>query len=327
MKESLHSNYLLDTNKNGEADCTLPQIKTEKVIDVCACELHAFTDDSTECSLCRKDDIKSKNSGSTSQEHLFGDGTIVPELIDVDRYVSENYSDNHFGLTVGPFPDMNRFLYRCSQCVYSTTNQDHFISHQTVCDATFKGIFSCDDVSKYSTVRPYKCTECDARFKLNINLTRHILQGKHYDARRYHCNECDSRFKLENYLTRHLQAKHSVTYDARPHPCDKCDARFNTKYILKRHMLSKHSDSRPYHCTQCNATFKQKTHLNSHIQTQHSDVHKYHCNQCDKKYKTKPLLNSHILRKHSISPLYPCPFCGSGFEKKSDRNFHIRTLH
>ena len=249
--------------------------------------------------------------------------------------------------------DSNNLLYKCSQCPYSTTSHDSYVSHEafyacplthTQCKASFlcKSQFeqhltsahpnvvhiSTDSVDNsldvtHSDIRPYQCSNCEASFKLKEKLEEHMLR-KHSDYRPYQCIVCEARFKVKGDLSKHLRARHS---EILPYQCNDCDAKFKMKGELDKHMRTKHSDILTYQCSNCDNRFKLKGNLNQHMRTKHSGICTYQCRDCDATFKVKDELTYHMLTSHSDIRPFECSDCDARFKFNWRLTRHLHSVH
>lgn len=332
-----------------EGETTDPETKPEKVDDVkheCLCEIHSddvhsvdeqsfFPDSShSEYSLYSdlKDDIKLENFGSSISEVVFNDiETMSAELVSGDSM--ENIAQSSTSSITSNSHIHPCIPYHSSNKTKEILDINHINSKQsdlrpykcTECDAKFETnrILNNHLQFRHSNNRPYHCTICDAKLKTKSTLNDH-LQFTHSDVRTHDCNLCDVKFKRKSNLTAHKRRIHSTL---RPYHCNHCDSKFKSRSNLKTHLHNCHSGLRPYHCEQCGAKFKAKNHLNVHLQTLHSDDRPYECNQCNAKFKRKIYLTNHVKFKHSDVHPYDCNHCSARFKRKTEYNRHFQRMH
>jgi len=111
------------------------------------------------------------------------------------------------------------------------------------------------------------------------------------------CNRCDKRFRVKVNLTRHILRFHE---GKRFHPCkiEGCEKSFFQKCELVAHLLN-HTGAKPFSChlNHCGRGFVRKSHLNRHMLIHTRDKgDRFHCevDGCEKTYSRKEHLNGHI---------------------------------
>nr|CAH7732183.1 unnamed protein product [Callosobruchus chinensis] len=126
------------------------------------------------------------------------------------------------------------------------------------CKDTIITVNNCD--------KPYKCSYegCNASFKKNALLNRHIL--KHTGERPYSCDiaGCNASFQQIFHLKRH---KLSVHNQSERYVCDEenCSKIFTNSFSFKKHKARIHAPRTLHKCSQCLKGYKKKYQLRNHI--------------------------------------------------------------
>ena len=118
------------------------------------------------------------------------------------------------------------------------------------------------------------------------------LAGIMEETKPYECNSCHKKFKIKMNLTRHIR----IHTGEMPFECTDCYKKFRQKSQLTTHIRT-HTGERPFLCTDCHKKFRQKAHLITHIRT-HTGEEPFECTYCNKKFKAQGNLTAHIRAKH-----------------------------
>ena len=112
-----------------------------------------------------------------------------------------------------------------------------------------------------------KCNICDATFKTNQNLKKHIRSV--HEGKRFKCKSCDASFTQKDSLSRHVTSVHE---GKKPFKCNICDANFTQKGNLNGHISLVHEGKKPFSCSICHTSFSRKAALNIHISSVHEGI-------------------------------------------------------
>ena len=163
--------------------------------------------------------------------------------------------------------------------------------------------------------KPYKCSFCDKRFRLQDVRRVHELRHKGLLPQ---CPVCGGRY---GNLHTHMM----VHSDSNPtHICSVCLKALRTAYGLKSHMLI-HSGERPYTCHDCGGCYRTSTHLKSHMRVHIKEKNYGPCNVCGKMFSNSTCLKSHM-RTHTDERPYRCETCGKTYKLKITLAVH-QTIH
>ncbi|CAB1336632.1 unnamed protein product [Coregonus sp. 'balchen'] len=183
--------------------------------------------------------------------------------------------------------------FKCQICPYASRNSSqltvHLRSHTggfCCCWMFYKDIY-------FSTLgdAPFQCTQCEAKFKINSDLKRHI---------RIHSGE-------------------------KPYKCDFCEYRCAMKGNLKSHVQIKHGTSNSFHCPDCDFQCTNKTALRQHSR-EHQPTQPIQCSKCIYSCSSKGALKVHE-RIHSEERPFKCDFCSFATKQRSNLVIHKKKCH
>ncbi|XP_046485533.1 zinc finger protein 3 homolog isoform X8 [Neodiprion pinetum] len=197
--------------------------------------------------------------------------------------------------------------YMCKECDYETTVlaalSIHMLRHTDKADL------------------PFKCNECDKRFRKAIELQEHY--NIHSGDKPFTCATCGSAFYLRRQLSAHCRRMHpemkanKVTSTA----CDICGRVLATKRSLFRHKES-HNPTKLYLCDYCGKSLSSAEHLKKHRRI-HTGEKPYVCDICGKGFTDSENLRMHR-RIHTGEKPYKCDQCPKAFSQRSTLTIHRR---
>ncbi|XP_026323791.1 RE1-silencing transcription factor-like isoform X2 [Hyposmocoma kahamanoa] len=230
--------------------------------------------------------------------------------------------------------------FKCSGCDRFFKRQSLLKRHEKImhsdllhekcphCPATFLSTEELEaHQQKHSNTgdRPFPCSLCDKRFRLNCTLDRH-LAVVHRNRREFSCEYCPERFSTVSKLTRHVRSHAGE----RPYPCKYCDKAFTKSHHYTRHVRVKHPNQEPsieleqYPCEQCSDTFANQDEL-----IYHSAVHATQnltCPLCQEKFQNVDGVTAHI-KSHINGVEFMCDFCELVFTSKEKLENHVIAAH
>ncbi|XP_030047974.1 zinc finger protein OZF [Microcaecilia unicolor] len=167
---------------------------------------------------------------------------------------------------------------------------------------------SSTELKMDSLEKPFKCTKCDRRFRLESKLRNH--QSLHTLQRCFICLQCKKGFTHKQHLTRHqkIHEERRVLFI-----CNDCGMSFNHKGNFTTHRRL-HTGERPFSCTQCGESFNRKADLIIHERT-HTGERPFSCNECGKSFNRKRYLLKHQ-DTHTVERPFSCDGCGRSFPRK-----------
>ncbi|XP_076673537.1 uncharacterized protein LOC143371803 isoform X6 [Andrena cerasifolii] len=197
--------------------------------------------------------------------------------------------------------------YVCKECDYETTVlaalSIHMLRHKDKADL------------------PFKCNDCDKRFRKAIDLQEHY--NIHSGDKPFVCQQCGSAFYLRRQLSAHCRRMHpelkanKVTSTA----CDICGRVLATKRSLFRHKES-HNPTKLYLCDYCGKSLSSAEHLKKHRRI-HTGEKPYVCDICGKGFTDSENLRMHR-RVHTGEKPYKCDQCPKAFSQRSTLTIHRR---
>nr|XP_033788612.1 zinc finger protein OZF-like isoform X1 [Geotrypetes seraphini] len=171
-----------------------------------------------------------------------------------------------------------------------------------------EGPRQAEELMKDAVEKPFKCTKCDRRFRLESKLRNH--QSLHTLQRRFICLQCKKGFTHKQHLTRHqkIHEERRVLFI-----CNDCGMSFNHKGNFTTHRRL-HTGERPFSCPECGESFNRKADLIIHQRT-HTGERPFSCNECGKSFNRKRYLLKHQ-ETHTIERPFSCNGCGRSFPRK-----------
>ena len=169
------------------------------------------------------------------------------------------------------------------------TNWCHVCNKKFPAKSLFENHMRC-----HTGERPFKCTHCDFRGSLSINILQHLLQQ----------------------------------HDVKPFKCSKCDERFKSNRSLKDHLIETHNVRKPK-VKSYDELFRDKSYNNedSKLQAESNQPNKCKCSQCSKTFNHMGDLIPHLKNEHNIEQLHKCPKCNDRFNLKLSLIDHLRMVH
>lgn len=254
----------------------------------------------------------------------------------------------------------------------------------SVCAKMFTSAQALNNHSKIHSGKKFFCDLCGWSTLTRSSLRRHA--NIHSDERKFSCSECPAKFRLEVHLRRHLKlhdeeskdcstrmgrrskgpfkelsdaeteilaaqdirhgssvsekiliasAAEKLRIDERKddtqpeevrsnfgNDCKYCSKSFKKPSDLTRHVRV-HTGERPYQCNQCHKCFTVKSTLQSHLRT-HYDVKPVSCHICQSMFAAKSSLKVHM-RLHTGAKPFQCEICGQRFRTSGHKKNHLLT--
>ncbi|XP_054465291.1 zinc finger protein 64 isoform X2 [Anoplopoma fimbria] len=199
--------------------------------------------------------------------------------------------------------------FKCQICPYASRNSSqltvHLRSHTgrwANCNCrmmlyfhlSFSVLFFLSFIS-FQGDAPFQCQQCDAKFKINSDLKRHIRI--HSGEKPYKCNFCEYRCAMKGNLKSHIQIKHS---SENSFPCAHCDFQCASKTALRQH-TREHQPIQPIQCSKCTYSCVSKGALKVHERI-HSEDRPFKCDFCNFASKQRSNLVIHQKKCHSDKP-------------------------
>lgn len=196
--------------------------------------------------------------------------------------------------------------FKCQICPYASRNSSQLTVHLRSHTGRSSQIQKCQQLwgdveSRFCLVTcfvftsqgdaPFQCQQCDAKFKINSDLKRHI---------RIHSGE-------------------------KPYKCDFCEYRCAMKGNLKSHIQIKHGTENSFHCVHCDFQCANKTALRQHAR-EHQPTQPIQCSKCTYSCSSKGALKVHE-RIHSEERPFKCDFCNFASKQRSNLVIHKKKCH
>ncbi|KAK7493315.1 hypothetical protein BaRGS_00015441 [Batillaria attramentaria] len=101
--------------------------------------------------------------------------------------------------------------FKCSYCPKMLKNKSGLKAHESI----------------HSGELPFECQECDAKFRLRGDLTKHTYKVHEVTGRNWNCQDCNASFRIKNELAAHVRKVHWL--------CFQCVERFPNRDAAKKH--------------------------------------------------------------------------------------------
>lgn len=181
------------------------------------------------------------------------------------------------------------------------------------------------NIIKNEEINKYECKFNDScNYKsIELSIIKKHYNQVHLDIRPFKCDECDEKFKRKAHLEQHIEDVHKKI---RNYKCtyEKCNLEFKRDEHLKNHIKGVHEQIKDLICDICNLGFSQQGHLNIHKKI-HNPQFICDFKDCNEKYISERQLNIHK-RIHDPNPRFVCEHCGkNNFNDRGQLNIHIRT--
>ncbi len=180
-------------------------------------------------------------------------------------------------------------------------------------------------------LKPFSCTQCDARFGWKGGLKAHVINvhtsRTSRTSRTIICDyeECKAAFPSVSHLKQHKK----IVHNGEKFPCDHCLRSYSSPHVLRLHINSVHLDIRPFQCTICDYRTIRRSQL-LHVERQHiksEDRKTVACDLCNYKTLTKGALNQHVKNVHEGRRDFECKLCSKQFVSGSKLRAHTNRVH
>lgn len=188
--------------------------------------------------------------------------------------------------------------FKCQICPYASRNSSqltvHLRSHTgTLCKMSDRQGFCychliCCPASFLKGDAPFQCQQCEAKFKINSDLKRHLRI--HSGEKPYKCDFCEYRCAMKGNLKSHVQIKHGPENSFQ---CQQCDFKCASRAALRQHSRH-HQPVQSVQCSKCTYSCSSKAALRVH-ERMHSEERPFKCDLCS--FASKRLSNLLIHKK------------------------------
>lgn len=171
--------------------------------------------------------------------------------------------------------------------------------------------------------RPYKCSECDMRFK--DRSTRKTHEKVHTEVKAFKCDFCEKQFRSKANRMEHMRTHTGE----KPYICQTCNERFRTSTLYRIH-INNHGIpgvSKQYICTICDRSFQNTSTLNLHVRILHNGEELFKCSTCNKSFESRAKQKNHETRVHSDEKLFKCTECVKEFSQPHSLKAHYSAHH
>ncbi|XP_064459626.1 zinc finger protein 43-like [Ornithodoros turicata] len=233
-----------------------------------------------------------------------------------------------------------RQLLECTYCSRRFNNRANLDVHVRThtqdypfkCDHCAKGYMTEQQLEKHRArchSDPVFCTDCNLPFKLERNLTYHMI--KHHELQTsFKCDKCSNYFPDQQDLTRHSERCGKPSRADTFLRCLYCSFEGPTYADLTGHVVQCHQDATIYQCSTCDKVFvhseKLKAHEKSHRESGSSKKTSYKCPVCSKQMHTQIGLQSHLCTHNQVRP-YKCTVCNAALTSKGNLRLHMLNTH
>ena len=189
--------------------------------------------------------------------------------------------------------ESKHFLFRCTQCEFSTTRGDHLKTH---IQRMHEG-----------KVEMVQCGQCDFSTNLRSSLKTHLsrkhieelMQNKCTDVKQCTFESCSFKTLFTSTLRTHVEFKHEGIVQFR---CEfmNCTYATNSRRYLKEHIM-RHSSKQVFKCHKCDKSFTKLHQRDRHNKFKHERHIVLKCEYLNCSYETQDKQNLEVHIKSEMT--------------------------
>lgn len=212
--------------------------------------------------------------------------------------------------------------FACAHCSYQTVKKKNLRKH--IKTMHLRSI----DAATTDRAKPFQCVSCDASYKNQYSLIRHIQRHNNESVATDKQNILSCSICNFSSLNPYVLKTHAFTHSLKSFKCEECQIFYSRNDVLKRHLLNFHTPEILYECKPCDRKFHTESSLLRHKQSctgtgkSRTSAPRLKCTICAKAFAYKSVLDRHRLT-HTKQYPFKCSICAQSFPTYTLLRYHI----